>query len=397
MGKATNTFKQTDLENIAKGATFLASGGGGTYESGKNLSDHFVKSEYYTEPTFDVVSTNELDDDGYGVVVAYIGAPEAIKTVKYPQGAVRAVEQVKTQLKEQGKTLKYVVPVEIGALSSVVPCLVASKLGLQVVDGDGAGRAVPELTMLTFSSEQVSCNPTVLANSDNFLVDLSIDEENSSGQELSDAAAIEQIARQMLDLDHFNNIAGLAVWVMSASEMQKAIKSTGSLTLAKELGEIVAAKDLDSVVEFLNGKGKKTYPLFHGQFDVDGSKSTTTGGFDFATTVITNGENKYINISQNESLIGWSDATSHPLAMAPDSIAFYVHDEQKVYSIGDVIGEDGKLSEKLIDASVSVIGIAAEPFLRNNSEKDGLLPVFESLLETMGYYGAYEPIEKLNN
>lgn len=396
MAGKTIKLTQTDLENIAKGAAFLASGGGGTYESGKNLSNYFYQSEFYTDPTFEVADIDNIDSDGYGVVVAYIGAPEAIKTVKYPIGAVRAVEQVKKKLSGEGKTLKYVVPVEIGALSSVVPCLVASHLGLTVVNGDGAGRAVPELTMLSFSSSQISCNPTILANSSDFLVDLAIDEENSQGKAISDASAVEQIARQMLDLEHFNNIAGLAMWVMSPQQMGKAIQSTGSLTLARDVGEIISSSGLDDVISHLRSKGKKVYKLFDGAFDPDGSTSLTAGGFDHGSVTISNGEEKFINIYQNESLLGWSNTSSQPLAMAPDSIAFYVHDDQKVYSVGDVMDEDGQLAPALNGKPVSVIGIAAEAFLRNDNQKDGLLPVFEALLNTLGYYGKYQPIEQLH-
>ena len=131
--------------------------GGGTYESGRHLSDHFTKSAYYPDPSFEIAALDQIDKDGYGVVVAYLGAPEAIKSANYPKGAVRAVEQVQQQLKGAGKELKYVVPVEVGGLSSVVPCLVASRLGLAVVDGDGAGRAVPELTIRRLVEPVTSC------------------------------------------------------------------------------------------------------------------------------------------------------------------------------------------------------------------------------------------------
>ncbi len=394
MGNKRKKLNQTDLENIAKGGAFLASGGGGTYESGRNLSDHFIQSDYYKDPSFEVETIDHIDDKAYGVVVAYMGAPEAIKTVKYPEGAVRAVEKVQQFLKKGGKRLKYVIPVEIGALSSVVPCLVASRLGLKVMDGDGAGRAVPELTMLSFAANGISCDPTILANGSDFLVDLSIDEENAQSHEVSDAATVEQIARQMLNIQYFNNIAGLATWVMTAKQMRKAIESTGSLTLAKEVGERIASKDLNTVIKYLRKQGKKVYRLFQGSFDEKGCTSLTAGGFDHGVITISDGKHKLINIYQNELLLAWSSHSTQPLVMAPDSITFFVDDEQKVYSVGDVMDETGSLSKKLIGKKVSVVGIAAEPFLR--SKKNGLLPVFEDLLKTLGYYGQYRPIEELS-
>jgi uncharacterized protein len=393
--KKCKKCNQVDLENIAKGATFLASGGGGTYESGRNLSDHFVKSSYYKNPTFEIIDVKDVDKDGYAVVVAYLGAPEALKSASYPDGAVSAVIQVQKSLKKQGKKLKYVVPVEIGALSSVVPCLVASKLDLQVIDGDGAGRAVPELTMLSFSSQGVSCSPTILAsNRESFFINLNIGDDPTQAKPISDAAVVEKIARPMLGLDQFQEIAGIAIWVMDAKTMRKAIKSTGSLSMVKGVGECIASKGLDDVIFYIRKKGKKVFKLFHGVFDEKGTTSLTAGGFDHGSVTIVNKTERFVDIYQNESLLAWSNKSTHPVVMAPDSITLFVEDEQKAYSVGDIIGSDGKLADNLKGKFVSVIGIAAESFLR--SRKEGLISVFESTLKTLGYYGQYEPIEKLN-
>ncbi len=389
-------YNQTDLENIAKGACFLASGGGGTYDSGKHLSNHFVISDYYKTAQFNITDIDDIDMTGYAVVVAYIGAPEAIKTVNYPKGAVRAVEEIQRILKSQGHELKYVVPVEVGALSSIVPCLVASKLHLSVINGDGAGRAVPELTMLSFSAEGVSCKPTVMTNSDTFTVDLNVGEENPSGQAISDASVIEKIARPMLELTQFNQIAGLAIWVMTPAQIKTAIKSKGSLLLAKETGEKIAAHGLNEVMALLTQKGKKIFHLFSGTFDEKGCTSLTAGGFDHGTITITDGKNQFINIYQNELLLAWKSNSSEPAVMAPDSITFFVEDEQKVYSVGDIMDENGQLSQNLSSCKVHVIGIAAEEFLRNNDHKNSLLDIFTQALKTLGYYGSYKAIEDIN-
>ena len=82
MGQNKRNYNQTDLENIAKGACFLASGGG-TYESGENLSNHLIKSDYYPNPTFDVINCDQVVQEDYAVVVAYMGAPEAINIANY--------------------------------------------------------------------------------------------------------------------------------------------------------------------------------------------------------------------------------------------------------------------------------------------------------------------------
>jgi DUF917 family protein len=64
----------------------------------------------------------------------------------------------------QGRPASYLVSPESGALGFSTVALLASRLGLAVVDADGAGRAVPELPMLTFYAGGVSPRPAILAN-----------------------------------------------------------------------------------------------------------------------------------------------------------------------------------------------------------------------------------------
>ncbi len=107
-------------------------------------------------------------------MVAYMGSPEAIDGAAYPLGPVLAVEQIQARLKQEGRHLAYVVPPESGALGFTVACLVAAKLGLAVVDGDGAGRAVPSLPMLTFAAQHVDPKPAVLVSQDGLTVELDV-------------------------------------------------------------------------------------------------------------------------------------------------------------------------------------------------------------------------------
>ena len=46
MKKKNEPLKQIDLENLVKGATFLASGGGGTYDSAMLFVQNFTKKHY---------------------------------------------------------------------------------------------------------------------------------------------------------------------------------------------------------------------------------------------------------------------------------------------------------------------------------------------------------------
>ncbi|MDY6856856.1 MAG: DUF917 family protein [Thermodesulfobacteriota bacterium] len=380
------------------------------------LTKNFVKGDYYPNPLAPLISRDEaIKAGGMAVVVAYLGAPEALKKAAYPDGPVDAVKWVKDNLKQQGKELKYVAPVEIGSLSSVVPCLVAAKLGLNVIDADGAGRAVPELTMLTFAANQISVNPTVMANINDLCIAINVDESKADScsqiAQENAAALVEQIARPVVGIKQFNEIAGIAIWVMDAGDIRKALPITGTLTTALAVGRVIPQSNAEDIIEFLKTNcHMKVFPLFKGHFIAEGVASLTSGGFDHGRITLVNSERKekYTGVFQNETLIVWSTGCDHPLAIAPDSIAYFVKDDQKVYSNGDIITEDGNLVTDLEGKEATVIGIAAHEALREGEKsvlssdlylqrlgKGEIMRCFQQTLLDLGYGGKYIEIEKL--
>ncbi|MEO9386915.1 DUF917 family protein, partial [Chromobacterium phragmitis] len=151
-----------DLEPLLQGACFFGSGGGGTMISARHLAANFQRGEYYPTDKVRVVEVDEATD-GDCVMVAYMGAPDAINQVQWPNGPVEAARAAQQRLESQGRKLAYVAAPESGALGFVVASLVAAKLGLAVVDADGAGRAVPSLPMLTYAAAGVPPTPAFLA------------------------------------------------------------------------------------------------------------------------------------------------------------------------------------------------------------------------------------------
>jgi len=70
--------------------------------------------------------------------------------------------------------------------------------------------------------------------------------------------------------------------------------------------------------------------------------------------------------------------------MAPDSIAYFVEGEgQSIFSNGDLVLADGSLNPALLDHTVTLIGILADPALQRGL----ILSSFMSLLVSMGYLG----------
>src|SRR5207237_5008460 len=63
-----------------------------------------------------------------------------------------------------GRQVEYLISGEIGGVNSTRPMVVAAMTGLPVIDGDGMGRAFPELQMDTFSIYGVPIAPAALAD-----------------------------------------------------------------------------------------------------------------------------------------------------------------------------------------------------------------------------------------
>lgn len=447
------SFKKEDLYNIARGACLLGSGGGGTYSSAMNLVNNFTENNYYKTTEVKVIKKSDLveepekDKNGYGVVVAYIGAPQSIEELKYPYAAVKAVEHVKKNLssildkhssKNQTNTpeLKYLVPAEIGAFNSIVPCLVASKLGLTVIDCDGAGRAVPELTMTTFAANNISPDPTFLASKDGNIVELNVYTKGDTKQEAV-IEQIEKLARPVIGLEQFHEAAGLAIWIMSPADLQKAIQIEGTLCLARDIGKCIKTATAKKIVDSLNKKhiivpnsvkkekeNLKAFIIFKGTFVEKGCRTVSGGGFDHGIITIrgnrvkkdgtnyTYNQSDFLAIFVNETLIAWDSEDNFPIAMAPDSIAYYVENKQKVYSNGDLI-KNGKLIDALKSTAekkvnVAVIGIAANSVMRETeenihtskialakNEKGEIMRSFKKALADIGYAGKYVKLEDI--
>jgi hypothetical protein len=63
-----------------------------------------------------------------------------------------------------GRKIDAVLCGEAGGVNSTTPFVVAAMTGLPLVDGDGMGRAYPELQMVTFTMHGVSATPMVLCD-----------------------------------------------------------------------------------------------------------------------------------------------------------------------------------------------------------------------------------------
>lgn len=86
MKKKNEPLKQIDLENLVKGATFLASGGGGTYDSAMLFVQNFTK-KHYERTEVSIIDVDDIpeNDSKCAIVLAYLGTPTKLKDAVTPR------------------------------------------------------------------------------------------------------------------------------------------------------------------------------------------------------------------------------------------------------------------------------------------------------------------------
>jgi uncharacterized protein len=139
-----------DCEDFIRGCLFMGTGGGGTVEAGTSALENALAEGLALE----WVDAADLADDALSVTVFGMGsiAPMSDETKAEIEKhdlvdhyGDRLMETAARELGEYlGKDIETIVAVELGAGNTPAPLVTAARLGIPIVDGDYAGRAVPE-------------------------------------------------------------------------------------------------------------------------------------------------------------------------------------------------------------------------------------------------------------
>lgn len=210
-----------DLDALEIGAAILGTGGGGNPYIGKLR----VREELRKGRRIPVIPLDELPDDALVVSLGGIGAP-VVGVEKIEEGeeclrALRAVEQ------EVGRKVDALISAEIGGANSMEPMLTAAQAGLPVVDGDGMGRAFPEMQMITWSIYGQRSAPAAMADEKGNVV---VFRDTPSDKWLEDLARATVVA--------MGAAAGLAQAPMRGEFIKRAA-IPGTVTQARNLGRAV--------------------------------------------------------------------------------------------------------------------------------------------------------------
>jgi len=355
-----------DLEDLARGAAFLGTGGGGDPYVGRLLAAQAGGDGGLP----DVIDADALAGDALVVPVAGIGAPTVMleKLFGFAEAEL-ALEALETRL---GRRADAIVAAEIGGVNSMIPLAIAARRSLPLVDADGMGRALPELQMVTFNIFGVPCTPLTIANEHGEHVLI----------EARDAHRAEAIARQVVT--GMGGSAAVCCYPMSGRQLQ-ACAVRGSLTLALGVGRAIReCRATGDPAAALVPRLRVAVPHAHVIELFDGKvidlHRETGGGFargECRLRALSDGPRELTIAFQNEYLVARRDGCT--VAIVPDLVC--VVDRES--------GEPITSETLRYGQRVKVIGMAAQPVLRNHEALKVLGP------QAFGLDEPFRPLEEL--
>ena len=291
-----------DVENLVIGASILGSGGGGDPYIGKLM----LLTAIEKGKEIKILDVDVVDNDDFIIPIAAMGTPTVL-IEKLPSGR-EAIESLRLLEQYFNREAKYITPIEAGGINSTIPLVVGALTKKPVLDGDGMGRAFPELQMVTFHLVGVKATPMAMAD----------EKGNAIILDAIDNYWAEKLARTITI--RFGGTAWIAIYPMFGSKYREGV-IRGTVTLAISIGHAIReakkfGKDpIDMLLDTVKG-----FILFRGKIiDV---KRFITGGFAKGEVRI-EGLEEYKNsqmtvLFQNENLVAIKD--DEVVASTPDII-----------------------------------------------------------------------------
>ncbi len=296
-------LEESDLLPLSLGAALLGTGGGGNPYIGMLRARELLRGGASVE-VLPLEAVGDEDDIGS---VGGIGAPVVgVEKIKQGQECLRALRGVEEAAKVRVSAL---ISAEVGGSNSIEPILTAAYAGLPVVDGDGMGRAFPEVQMSTFFIYGLDPSPGAIADDKGNVVIF---------RQVVDMFWLERFARHIaVDMGAG---AGFATAPMKGAYVKK-VAVPGTLTQALEIGRTIleARAKRRNVVErllaktgaslFFTGKIADVRRELRGGFAIGEARLTGLGDYAGAEARVA---------IQNENLVLYVDGA--PVIMVPDLI-----------------------------------------------------------------------------
>ncbi|MFN8593195.1 MAG: DUF917 domain-containing protein [Thermomicrobiales bacterium] len=347
------------LDDIARGAAVLGTGGGGDPYIGKLMAQATLRR------CGDVALLDPLAlaDDDIVVPSAMMGAP-TVMVEKLPRGEeiITAFKTLETYI---GRPVRATMSCEAGGLNSTTPFTVAAELGIPLVDGDMMGRAFPELQMCMPNLYGITATPMAIAD----------EKGNSAVINTVDNRWTETLART-LTID-MGCSAMIAIYPMTGKQVKESC-ILHTISLLERIGRTIRearGQHVDPIAAVRDATGG--YVIWRGKVG-DIARRTATG-FARGEAFITGSDEfdgRSLRIAfQNEFLIARDG--DHVLATTPDLITI----------LDDETGEPITTEALRYGFRVSVLAIPCDPRWRSPKGLQVVGPGY------FGYDATYIPIE----
>ncbi|MES2608666.1 MAG: DUF917 family protein [Pseudomonadota bacterium] len=392
MAAAVFTYGLGDLEAVAAGAAILASGGGGSYNDACTILQQLAQQGSFTP-----VTVKDYDGATPACVLAIMGSPDAADglTLTAVQNSITNTSQVFEQA--TGSPLGCVIPVEIGPINSLVPLIGAgmSSGTIYVVNGDGAGRAVPELPQTTFTgSVQLAPCPCALASD---VPPSPLVQSAVLGAPTADQ--VETLAGGVVG--GFGGYSGIAMWPSNAGNGYALSGNyiSGTLEQARQLGfsllQAPTPPSTESVAANITQLTGRVAQAVLTNFYITAVTQSTSSASSLDSGIIRldnhpdpgqSTETHYL-YNLNENLIMYGTASTSPDIIAPDSICYYSESTGRGFSNAsdDLAIYFNAATGQSTGKQVSVIQVVTASQLYNTP---GVVASFAALLRKIGYAGA---------
>jgi DUF917 family protein len=320
---STAHLNKGDLEALIYGACFFASGGGGPIS---------MALQFLTKINKDVplIQRRTLSANEKIVILADMGSPDAATEGRGYTAPVNAYKTISAYIKEkESKNIAYFMPIETGAVNSLIPFFIASQLDtpIPIVDADPSGRAVPQLneTLLDVNGQAI-CPAAVASDTQTgkgYRCCWSNEEFVSKIFTDMSATQLEKASRIEVSKPSYQQVGGLACYplesnyITSAGAQDALVENSISCSIGfgktlldypgvSTLSQKLSSMDINNFC-FIDGIISK----------ID---NRTKDGFDVGKITLSNDDGEIWIYYKNESLLAWNPADKKALAIAPDCI-----------------------------------------------------------------------------
>ena len=294
-------LSREELYDILYGCAVLGTGGGGTFEEGKDfIEDALSQGKKFILADFDEVDPEMLIGTPYMCgAISPMTEEETAKFGAFPKPekspflvAFEAAE------KALGKPIPGVISTELGAMNTMSAFYTAAMNDRIILDGDPAGRSVPALQHSTYYLDGIPMYPLGASTDwgESIIVNYLLDD--TRGEDILRAIAAASM-NSVAIVDH----------ISSAEKIGKSV-IRGAITRAEKIGRAFrqALSDGDDLADaVITAAGGKM--IFHGT--MRGNTYDTVDGYTLGDMYI-NGEGEWEGHElhiwyQNENIMSWLD------------------------------------------------------------------------------------------